>query len=72
MSNSLILLGFALVVIGIIIMLLGAAHGKSKVEWGVGGFIGPVPVGFASSPMMLYVIIAFMTVVMLFFLLFRP
>jgi len=51
----LIFVGFALVLIG-----LNAGKGDPAVQVGVGGFIGPIPFGFANSPTILYIIIGLM------------
>jgi uncharacterized membrane protein len=50
-----ILLGFVLVVIGMVLTTLRA---KVRVEWAFGGFIGPIPFGFASREDWLRLIIA--------------
>ena len=63
----LIFIGFSLVFIG---SLLSSQKSGSKVEWGVGGFIGPIPFGFASSKNMFYITMALIiTLFVIFFLL---
>jgi uncharacterized membrane protein len=57
----LIPLGIVLVFIGIIIIFLGtlqqgAKAGEPKTHIGIGGFIGPIPFGFANSTTMLYIV----------------
>jgi len=51
--EKLILIGMALILIGIITVIIGsiwtALSGKSEVDVGVGGFIGPIPFGFFTS-----------------------
>jgi uncharacterized membrane protein len=50
--------GIALIIIG---SLLGAGKGEAKVA--VGGFIGPIPWGFANDKPLLYAVIAIAMVV---------
>jgi len=60
MSNFFLLIGLAFVIIGIVIIAAVAFLGKSgetKTEVGVGGFIGIIPLGFATSKGMLYLVI---------------
>ena len=66
MNQFLVLIGIVLIFIGILAIFLGSFAGKEgKVEWGIGGFIGPVPVGFASSKPMMYIIIALLAILAL-------
>ena len=56
------LLGFLIIMVGIFVVILGSLllalkSKKTKVEWGVGGFIGFLPFGFWSSKNMMYVVI---------------
>jgi uncharacterized membrane protein len=72
MEEHLILLGFLVIVIGIVIVFIGsiltASKSKNvKVDWGVGGFIGPIPFGVASREDILKLI---MIVSLIFFILF--
>lgn len=53
----LILLGFIIVFIGTAMQAGKAPEAKTKTHVGVGGFIGPIPFGFATSKTMLYVMI---------------
>jgi len=62
----LIFIGFSLVFIG---SLLSSQKSGSKVEWGVGGFIGPIPFGFASSKNMFYITLALVVTFFVIFLL---
>jgi uncharacterized membrane protein len=59
MNNFFILLGLAFVIIGIVIIMAVAFLGKgeAKTEGAVGGFIGPIPFGLATSKGMLYLVI---------------
>ena len=59
-----ILIGFALVFIG---ALTQAFTGKSDTKVAVGGFIGFIPFGFANDKRMMWVLIALMAVVLVFF-----
>ncbi|MFQ5647984.1 MAG: TIGR00304 family protein [Candidatus Aenigmatarchaeota archaeon] len=62
MNQLLVLLGIALIFIGMLAVVLGSFLGKGKTEWAVGGFIGPFPIGAASSKGMLWALIAVMAV----------
>ncbi len=59
-----ILIGFALVFIG---ALTQAFTGKNDTKVAVGGFIGFIPFGFANDKRMMWVLIALMAVVLVFF-----
>ena len=59
-----ILFGFALVFIG---ALSGTQKGESKVAFG--GFIGFIPFGFANDKRLLWVLLAFMAIIIFFFIL---
>jgi len=72
MGEQLIPIGFLVIVMGIIIVFIGivlmASKSKNvKVEWGFGGFIGPIPFGAASREDILKMI---MIVSLIFFILF--
>lgn len=56
----LIFSGFALVVIG---SLLSSQKSNAKVA--AGGFVGPIPFGFANSPQLLWIVIG-ITILMIF------
>lgn len=59
-----IFIGFALVFIG---ALTQAFTGKSDTKVAVGGFIGFIPFGFANDKRMMWILIALMAVVLVFF-----
>jgi uncharacterized membrane protein len=72
MSSFFLYLGLIFVVIGILIIMAVAFLGKSgetKTEVGVGGFIGIIPFGFATSKGMLYLVITLSLVMAVVFLL---
>ena len=58
MEQPIILIGIAVILIGFLIILAGAFLGDKKPQFAVGGFIDPIPLGFANSREMLYVVIA--------------
>lgn len=65
MEQSILALGMLIVIIGIIVIAAGSLMGgKGKSEFAVGGFIGPIPFGFASSREMLYMAVG-LTVILL-------
>ena len=72
MNQLLIPLGIILVFAGIVIIIIGSllgSQGQGKTGYAVGGFIGPIPFGFANSKEMLYVVVI-ISVIMLVFILF--
>lgn len=54
MNQEIAVLGMILVFIGIALLAFSTAGEKGKVHIGVGGFIGPIPFGFATEKNMLY------------------
>ncbi|MBU0461145.1 MAG: DUF131 domain-containing protein [Nanoarchaeota archaeon] len=67
----LIFIGFALVATGTI---LGAGTKETKgtnVKVAAGGFIGPIPFGFASDKQMFYILVGFMMFVMIMWVVLR-
>ncbi|MBI5355717.1 MAG: hypothetical protein HZB68_04655 [Candidatus Aenigmarchaeota archaeon] len=56
MGNELVTLGFIAIFAGVVLVMIGSL-GSKDVHVGVGGFIGPIPFGFANSPQMLKIII---------------
>lgn len=61
-----ILVGFALVVIG---SILTAFKGKAKTEWGFFGLIGPFPIGAWSGRNVFIITIVIAVIFLLFFVL---
>lgn len=53
-AEAVIQTGFLVVLLGFALIIMGEAlqskesSGRSRVEWAFGGFIGPIPFGFAS------------------------
>ncbi|MEM5812230.1 MAG: DUF131 domain-containing protein [Candidatus Aenigmatarchaeota archaeon] len=70
MENFFLFLGLAFVIIGILIIVAAALLGKGegKAEVGIGGFIGPIPFGFATNKGMLYLVIALSIIILAVFL----
>ena len=66
--ENLALIGVILLIIGIILILVGSLQGNVKV--GVGGFIGPLPFGFANDPRMLQLVIILTIIIAAVFILF--
>lgn len=71
-NEQLIVLGILLVVVGLIVLFIGSIVGaeKTQVKVGVGGFIGPIPFGFANDPRILWAAITLTFVLLLLFLFF--
>lgn len=70
MSEQLVFVGIFLVFLGILLIVVGSISGveKGKIEFGFGGFIGPIPFGWASDPRMLKWVILFSLAVLIIFL----
>ncbi len=60
MEEVLIKLGCMLIFLGFFLIFAGALLGakSGSVKYGFGGFIGPIPFGFANDPRLLWAIIA--------------
>jgi len=75
MEELLLRIGLALVLLGVLLTIAalaaGISKGKYRVEWGFGGFIGPIPFGFASSKEVLLLVlgVSLLTLILIFFLL---
>jgi len=75
MEEQLIFIGFLVVFVGIIIIFIGSFLSaskpkESKFEWGVGGFIGPIPFGFGNNPKMVYLIMIVSLILFILFFIF--
>ncbi len=57
METVWLFVGLVLVLIGLLVIVMWLFTTKVETEWGFGGFIGPIPFGFASSQTMFYVVI---------------
>ena len=73
MNHTIVFAGIVLILIGMLVVVIGSFMGKpanTRAEWGIGGFIGPIPFGFASNKGMLYIVmgILILLVVMQLFL----
>ena len=72
MAGQLASIGFVVVLIGIALIIVGsvisATKSKTKTYFGFGGFIGPIPFGFANKKEILYLIIAVSVIMIIAFL----
>jgi len=70
-AEQVVLSGFALVFLGVLVIIAGsimaASSQKSDVKFAVGGFLGFIPFGFANDRRLLFFVLA---VSLVFFLLF--
>ena len=73
MPQELVLAGIILLFIALVLIIVGSVLSAEKegrkIEVGIGGFIGPVPFGWASSPDMLKWIMVITAIVMIGFVL---
>jgi len=70
-ETDLITLGVFVIIVGFVLSLIGVlsqAKGKAKVEGGGVFFIGPIPIGFASSERAFYVLLGISVVFMILFI----
>ncbi len=70
--EQLILIGLVVVFVGIALIIIGSlagGEGKSGARIAVGGFIGPIPFGFANDKWLMLVVIAISIAALAFFLL---
>jgi uncharacterized membrane protein len=71
MENILIVAGILLIFIGIILFIIGTlAESKGNIKFAIGGFIGPIPFGFANDENMLKIIILVSVFIFVLFILF--
>lgn len=63
-----VLIGMSLIMVGGV-MQTKESSGKSKVEWAFGGFIGPIPFGFASREDLLKAVVALSIIFLFVFIL---
>ncbi|RLJ02190.1 MAG: hypothetical protein DRP10_02075 [Candidatus Aenigmatarchaeota archaeon] len=69
--KDLFLVGFLFLIVGIILILFSLSSGsEGKIKFAFGGFIGPIPFGFANSPAMLKIVIIISVITLISFLLF--
>jgi uncharacterized membrane protein len=69
LAQDLVLLGFVLLVIAVALIVAGSALSTKEARFAVGGFIGPIPFGWASDPRMLWFLIVLLLVLALLFIL---
>lgn len=71
LTENLIPIGVFVIFLGFLIIVVGTlmSSKSSKVDWAFGGFIGPVPFGFASRENWLKFIIALSIVLLFVFIL---
>lgn len=70
MKDYLIPSGITVVLIGILIIFIGALsnYGSPGSKFAVGGFVGPIPFGFGNDKPLVYILIAVSAFVALLFL----
>lgn len=68
--EQLIAVGFIFILIGIFLIIIGSilSSGKGETKIAVGGFIGPVPFGFANEKNMLYLVMFISLIMFILFL----
>ena len=76
MTSPLLVTGLILILVGIIFVIVSAfsgssTSGKGKVEIAAGGFIGPIPFGFFSSPQMFWIWLAIFAAFLLIWLILK-
>ena len=75
MTSPLLAIGLVLLFLGIIFIVissLSGSDGKGKVQVAGGGFIGPIPFGFFSSPAMFWIwLVIMLALLLIWFIFFR-
>lgn len=68
-AENLIAIGFVVVLIGFILIILGSIlqTTKGKTEGGFIAFIGPIPIGWATSKNIFYILVILSLVVLIIF-----
>jgi uncharacterized membrane protein len=66
--ENLFFIGLIFIILGIILIITAILHQKGEIKVGIGGFIGPVPFGFANEPEMMKLIIIVVAIVAIVFL----
>ncbi|MAE42820.1 hypothetical protein CMO93_03540 [Candidatus Woesearchaeota archaeon] len=71
MNQQFLTLGILIILIGFAIVIISSLTGSQKTESkiAVGGFVGFIPFGFANDKRILYFLLAFMAVMIIFFIL---
>ena len=73
MEERIVLLGFALIFIGMLVIIIGSLSGErgrnNTTGFAFGGFIGPIPFGWATEKPLLYMVIAISIIMLLIFIL---
>ena len=64
-ETNFITLGILLIFVGFVFLFIGSS-GKGDMKVGVGGFIGPIPFGWANDPEMLKWVIALTAIAIVF------
>lgn len=71
MEEKILLIGIVLIFVGIILTIISAFLSNKRVEYGFGGFIGPIPFGWATNQKMLMIIVILMMIFLLYMLILR-
>lgn len=70
MPEALIILGFILLFIAVVLIVIGIiSSGKMETKFAFGGFIGPLPFGFANDPKLLWAVIIISVLIIVFYIL---
>ncbi len=69
-QHILVFAGMIVIFIGIALILIGSlSGGEGRAKFAVGGFIGPIPFGFANDKGLMYLVIAISLIMLLVFIL---
>tara|TARA_Y100000310_G_C20699991_1_gene828848 strand:- start:3734 stop:3970 length:237 start_codon:yes stop_codon:yes gene_type:complete len=73
MNQQLLTIGILVILIGFVMVFIGALSGtqKSETKVAVGGFIGFIPFGFANDSKLLYALMGIMSFFLLVWLLYQ-
>jgi len=68
MAENLVFIGFVLLFVAIILIIIGGSSGKGDIKFGIGGFIGPIPFGFANDSRMLWAVAIISVILLIIFI----
>lgn len=68
MSQYLIIIGFVLLFVAIFLIIIGSILSTKETKFAFGGFVGPIPFGFANDPRILWIMIGIMIALIIIFI----
>jgi len=69
LAEQIITIGIIMLFISLLLIIIGSFMSSKDTKFGFGGFIGPIPFGFANDPRMLWFIFIITIVILILFVL---